>query len=331
MHVTESLGGGTQSAIRAFSRSHPARHIVIGRAREGEDTGRFEPGVEVTTVSKGLASFLLYARSAVIRHSPDVVHLHSSFAGIARAVLPRGTKIVYSPHCFAFERLDLASPIRRLLRSVEWILGRRRQSVAAVCAYEAKTAQRLVARSSQVVLVPNVSDYQPQPLDIPSNSGVHIVTCGRIGPQKDPKFFADLASHLDPNSRLTWIGDGDVTLRSELESAGVNVTGWIDADSIAETFRAATLYVHTAQWEASPYALLDAAQSNLPILTKSIPSLESLGYVSVPGDARALAQAVRRFFQEPSYADHVAKVTREVVERNSQKELAAALATVYDS
>ena len=72
------------------------------------------------------------------RYQPDLIHLHSSWAGLLGRLVPLGRrKIVYTPHCYAFERRDLSQVVRIGLWLVEKILSRRNAGVFAVSPREA--------------------------------------------------------------------------------------------------------------------------------------------------------------------------------------------------
>ena len=56
-----------------------------------------------------------------------------------------------------------------------------------------------------------------------------ICTVGRIGFQKNPKLFNEIAQEF-PDLQFTWIGDGE--LRNELTSKNINITGWLERKEV---------------------------------------------------------------------------------------------------
>ena len=213
-----------------------------------------------------------------------------------------------------------------ILRLTEWILGRRPQTVAAVSPSELDAARKLVGRQSTVQLIPNVST-----LDLPAASSERrgIVTCGRIGKQKDPEYFRQFVKDLSTSTQIVWIGDGDEEARERLLEAGVRVTGWLDARGVREAVLAAELYVHSAAWESSPYALLDAARAGTPVIARDIPSLSSLGYFTVMGGPSELAAAVDQFLEGGPIRDRVTSATADVDDRHTSAHLTSALDQLY--
>ena len=147
LHVTEALGGGVQSAIANYIDHLPEiEHAVYSRARDGQSTYSWSGPVEHERYAGGLGGFFVRLVRKVRQERPDIVHLHSSFAGAARAVLPPGTAVVYSPHCYAMERRDLGAVPRAGFAAVEWLLARRTRAVVAVSEREAALSRQLRAR-----------------------------------------------------------------------------------------------------------------------------------------------------------------------------------------
>jgi glycosyltransferase involved in cell wall biosynthesis len=228
----------------------------------------------------------------------DVVHLHSSLAGAYVRLLnlrtPR-TKIVYSPHCYAFERTDINRFKKHALVQIESALSFRSRRIFCVSPFEATIARSLNSRSE--------IHYIPHPVELlkePSQYGTpaHAITIGRIMPQKDPYYFLDLVheyrrcSHRKAQTQWTWIGDGDPAIRELLEAEGVRVTGWLPSGEVHELLAHADLYVHTAAWEGAPLTVYEAAAAGLPICARNIPSLESLGVPCLHNSPIDMAHAI---------------------------------------
>jgi glycosyltransferase involved in cell wall biosynthesis len=257
------------------------------------------------------------------------VHLHSSFAGAARAVLPAGTAVVYSPHCYAMERRDLGAAPRTGFAAVEWLLARRTNAVVAVSPREAELSRRLSSRVPVAVAL-NPAPFAAPASRAPTPDPAEVVMVGRISPQKDPQLFAAVAaSTRDAPWRYVWIGDGDPDAREELVRAGVEVTGWAAPDVAAQRVARARLYLHSAAWEGGPLSTIEAATLGTPVLARDIPSMRSLGYALAGERPAQLAGAVARFFSDPVYARQVAQRTGAVAEASSASAMSAAVRDAY--
>jgi len=338
LHVTEALGGGVQSAIVNYVDGLPdIDHAVFSRARTGQQTSSWSGDVAHESYAGGLAGFFIRLREKVRVERPDLVHLHSSFAGAARAVLPREPAVVYSPHCYAMERRDVAAPVRWGFGAVEFALARRGDLTMAVSPREADISRRLSARTP-VSLVLNPSPWEPSapsPTGLDAPARREVVTVGRVSAQKAPALFGAVAAAAreDPplDATFVWIGDGDPPRVAELRSAGVEVTGWMPPADVRRRLATAALYLHTAAWEGGPVSTVEAASLGLPVLARGIPSMVSLGYPDAGETPEQILGAVRRYFDDRDYAAGVAAASAEVVTASSRTRMRDGLRAAYAS
>jgi len=238
----------------------------------------------------------------------------------------RPVPVVYSPHCFAYERHDVPPFARVAFRAVERQLARVQQTIAAVSPYEAELARALGGKAS-VRLTPNASLRRARAIRLPQRR--QIVTVGRISPQKDPRFLVEVARIVGSRASFTWVGDGDTKSREELHEAGVRVTGWLTPEAAQAELDAADLYFHPARWESSPFALVEAAFSGLPVMTRSIPALRSLGYWQSGASPREAADEVLATFGDLERSALVVQATADARRQNSPEIAATAIREAY--
>ena len=329
LHISEAFGGGLRTAIANYVSATPQfDHTIYGRARPGWQTFDIPQGTPCEFYSGGLPGFYASARRTVVRNDFDIVHLHSSFAGLLRVMLPRSTRIVYSPHCYAMEAGHSALR-RRAYWAAERLLARRPQLLLAVSPREIEIGKRLnPAMLSHEV--PNAASPAAAPLTGRADPTQRptIAMVGRICDQKDPNFFADVAAAGRGRYHYLWIGDGE-SGRERLERAGVEITGWVSPSRARELLSSAALYVHSAAWEGGPIATLEAADAGCPVLCRSIPSMTSLGYHAAGDSPEMVALAVDRFFSDPNYHDQVRWQTIAVLTACSFERMSAELTEAY--
>ncbi|MFD1720140.1 glycosyltransferase [Amnibacterium endophyticum] len=294
LHVTEAMGGGLEDAVNDFVRSAPGyRHALLYTRRGAFGTAEQRPGlVEVIDAGRGVRSLRRVYGSTVRRLAPDVIHLHSAWAGLIGRLQTRGPRsapIVYSPHSYFFDRRDLSAPARLTARLLERVLSARTDLTAAVSPFEAETARRL---GSGAEYIPNIARL-PRDLRWAGGTGAkEVVLVGRVTAQKDPAFLLAMLPHLDADVRLTWVGAGDAATEDRLRAAGVRVTGWVPRSECLTLMASADAYLHTAAWEGSPITLLEAAVLGVPVVARAIPALDSLGFDPRLRTPRAVALAL---------------------------------------
>lgn len=329
LHVTEAMGGGVQNAISKYTQILPSlEHVVLGRPRKGEASGEFTGETRVVEYTGGMLRYLLEIRRQVKIENPDVVHLHSSLAGLSRLLIPRTFSIAYSPHCYAFERKDKAAAWRVALWLAEWLLALRRQVLVAVSPHEARLGKSLNSKMD-VHYVPNVvteSGLQATKTTLPT-----VTMVGRIGTQKNPGLFAAVARACDGKIGFRWVGDGDPVLRSELQRSGVEVSGWVEPREARRLVSASHLYLHTGSWEAAPISAAEAAANGTPVIACAIPTMDSLGYFTVDGSAAELSQCVERFFSDFQFRQEVSKQTLEMAHALAPSAASSRLRRAYEA
>ncbi|ROP57729.1 glycosyltransferase [Rathayibacter sp. PhB185] len=286
VHVAESFAGGVSAAVRDYVGSTPQyRHELVYAPRDDaplniDDLEGFE---RVTELPGGTLARVKTVRSVVRRHESVVVHAHSSFAGVyARLAVRKGrpAAIVYTPHCYGFERRDVSAGARSIYRVIEGVLALNTSGYAACSPREAKLSHWPFARATSS-FVPNVAPLNlPGPIESVSADGaLRVVGAGRLAPQKDPDFFVECVGALRAAGLeidAVWIGGGNPVIEDRLRRGGVTPTGWLARTAALEELRAADLYIHSAAWEGFPIAVLEAAALGVPTIARRIPAFEGV-------------------------------------------------------
>ena len=307
LHVTECYGGGVGHALNTRVRATPEyEHHLLWCG--DEDPDEYEGFTGARRLPHGFARRVRAVRDEVRRLRPDVVHAHSSWAGVYTRVLPVDAPVVYEPHCFKFDDPSLGPLIAAAFRTAERVLTPRTRRFGTLSPHE-DALVRSLSRRALTVRIPNVPTVpmSEKPGDLAA-AARKAVMIGRIAPQKDPAFFAEVAqvlrnapAPLEP----VWVGDGDEQATALLRAAGVRVTGWLQPAQIAEELDGA-VYVHSARYEGFPLSVLDAAARHIPIVARRIPPLADTGILQAdtpkaladlalaaagPGEARRRALA----------------------------------------
>ncbi|GIG24477.1 glycosyltransferase [Cellulomonas denverensis] len=324
LHVTECAGGGVPRAIRDLAAYTPElEHHVLWPVANGVDgfaSARAWPGHSPS--APGLL------RSAVGELRPDLVHLHSSWAGVYGRLRPLGVPVVYQPHGFRFERPGL---LAAATRPVERLLARHTAALVALSPHEHRLATAIAPAGMPVPVLPNIASVRPALAGGDRSGPPLVVMAGRVCAQKDPDYLiavATAARCAAPELRFRWLGAGEPAAEERLAAAGIEVSGWLDAGALADALAEADLYLHTARYEGFPLSVLDAVATGLPVLARDIPALHG-SWLPLVGDPEPAAQAVVRALTDPAELERVRARAAALAARHTPQALHDAALTLY--
>lgn len=304
LHFSESFGGGVTTAILSYARSSNFEdHYFSGFIRQNDLTGDESklPPEKTKFFPRTLKGILeLYRHIETL--NPEVIHLHSTFAGVIGRILPfPRDRIVYTPHGYSFLRRD-GYGLRGFYYFVEYVLSFRTRFLAA-CSTDELARSRALFPNRKLVELVNISEIECQkvrPLELYSSiNRPTIGMLGRVCQQKGVDFFLDVVGELGESYEFVWIGGGDATLVSRLSEAGVTVTGWLSRSAALERLSSIDLYLHCAAWDGFPISVLEAAHIGLPILLRKISPFDAENLTSY-SSPHEVAEEIRSLFITPS-------------------------------
>lgn len=369
LHVMEATIGGTRRHLVDVARGQQQAglevHLAVATTRDPDFPADLEAleaeGVRVTRLPmvrsirpwrdwrdyRSLVRLLREVR-------PDVVHTHSSKAGVLgrRASLATGVGArVHTPHTFAFLFEELFGALtRRLYRTLESHLARRTDRIIAVSGSEAETF-----RSSGVVppelirVVPNgiqISRFESaQPADLaglgldpgaPTAAVIGLVYAGKGQDLALEVLGREGCSEL----QLLVVGPGDTaSLEARARELGVasrvRFTG--PRRDVPELLAAVDFLLLPSRWEGMPYVVLEAMASGLPVLATPVDGARELvvsgetGWLAHSISAEALAQGARALLEmsDAERADLGRTGRERVAERYTVERMVQGLIEVY--
>ena len=194
---------------------------------------------------------------------PEIVHLHSSKAGIIGRLAVNGNKIkmFYNPHGFSFLKQDAS----KLKRKIYWLIEKctaifnKKCTIIGCSKGEYEEAKKLNKNSICINNGINIHKLNEETKNFKekeiSYNNLRICTVGRIEYQKNPEMFNKIAKDF-PNLKFTWIGDGD--LRDILTSKNITITGWKSKNEVLKIINEQDVFILPSLWEGLPISLLEA-------------------------------------------------------------------------
>ncbi|HYM56997.1 MAG TPA: glycosyltransferase [Solirubrobacteraceae bacterium] len=330
LHVSESFASGTLEVIRTLSNRLVAEgHAVTvaygARPETPADVAAlFDPRVELlalpwrrrTLRAQVAAGRALRRLVADLR--PNVVHLHSSFAGAVGAAAlggrrPGSARLVYTPHGSALLRHSDGRLQRTGYRLVERFVARRVSVIGAVSKAEARVARTLRGQA-RVEVVPNglpELDERGTPAPEPRPAPL-VVGMGRLGAARPAASVARILGALRDVATPMWIGDA---IRPEdaavLREHGVEVTGWLDRELALEQLAAATACLHWSAWDGQAMVILEALALDVVAIASDVEAnREVLGDAQVCADEDEAVALLRSIVEDPAVREVLLRAQR---------------------
>jgi glycosyltransferase involved in cell wall biosynthesis len=363
--VVGTTAGGTGAHVRMLAAGLAERAIVVSVLGPSSAQAAFGfgalAGVTFTPVQFGdrprlgdVAAVLRLRR--LLRTGIDVTHAHGLRAGALTALALAGVRtrrrrtgggrrpgIVVTVHN--------APPVGGRARSVVYRLLERvvaRGADLVLCVSPDLEARMRAAGAHRVgrAIVPPAEPTpttETSPGDVSAAGRPVVLAVGRLAPQKDFDALLQAAARwrdLDPAPLLAIAGDGPLAgeLRARAASLGVDAAFLGHRDDVPGLLAGATVFVLPSRWEGQPLILQEALRAGAAIVATRVGGVPDLvgddGAVLVrPGDAQALAAAVRSVLADPALAARLrtAAAVRGAALPTAADAVAAALAAYAQS
>lgn len=322
LHVAETIRGGIASYLNEL---HPQQRASFGPGNVHyvvpSDHRRDLVGIEdaaVTTFDRtgrgvaGLFQMLRASLQAIDAMQPDIVHLHSSFAGLvlrpALAARTRKPRVIYCPHGWAFSR-ESSRLSHLVAKSVENLLARTSDRIICISGDEHTEAVRAGIPSERLSLVHNgISRSRPSPQTIAASwpsAKKKVLFIGRLDRQKGYDLLLEAARSLEDLLDVRIVGAAVVgKFDASKVPANVTLLGWQDRQQIEAQLEAADIVVIPSRWEGFGLVALEAMRAAKPILAFRIGALPEIvedgvtGVLCQPVTASQLADGFKRLLEQ---------------------------------
>lgn len=268
----------------------------------------------------------LHIRRLIKQIRPDILHCHSSKAGIigrSAAVGGHVSKAFYTPHAYAFQAWEFSESKKRFFAFLERVFSR----FLTTRTFNVSNGERNIALQRHIdrpdkfkVVYNGIPDValpsREEALrllglsDLPDGAVV-VGSTVRLAKQKDPMTFVRIARAVverNPLAHFVCVGDGD--LQDEVArfvadnglSDNVHLLGYRDdAELIVKAF---DVYLLTSLYEGLPYSLVESLRAGVPIVATDVTGSNEVvrpgvnGYLFKVGDVKAGAQQVEHVIAE---------------------------------
>lgn len=294
LHVAETVRGGIATYLNEL---HPLQRASFGRGNvhyvipsdHREDLVGFEDR-EITLFQREGRHFSSLFRMAfatlreIRRRRPDVVHIHSTFAGLViRPVLllkRGGPRVVYCPHGWAFSR-ETSKLSHRVTKWVERVFAKITDRIICISGDEFKEAAHAGISAKRLVLVHNGISRNRPSLDATSaiwpSPKTKVLFIGRLDRQKGYDLLIESARQLEELIDVRIIGASVIgTYENTDVPRNVALLGWMNRNQIEAHLEVADLVVIPSRWEAFGLVAIEAMRAAKPVVAFRVGALPEI-------------------------------------------------------
>jgi glycosyltransferase involved in cell wall biosynthesis len=283
--ITKAERGGAQShllELLAF-RDRARLTVVSGEdgfllreARSlGLDTVVLPDLVAPLAPRRDLAALLALVR-LLRRLKPDLVHLHSSKAGLLGrlAAWVSGVPAVFTAHGWAFTE-GASSGRRRLAALSERLAAPLSRAIIAVSDYDRALAARLGVTRRAVTIHNGLPIHNgllhPSPDRDPST--VRLLMVARFAPPKDQALLLRAAAPF-AQAEVWLIGDGPELLAAQTLAAELGTAERVrflgNRSDVPELLSGGDVFCLVSHYEGFPISILEAMRAGLPVIASQV-------------------------------------------------------------
>jgi glycosyltransferase involved in cell wall biosynthesis len=320
-------GGELAAAVRAAGAEHA-----------GWEAGR-EPGPRALGETRRLWAIVRDRR-------PELVHLHSSKAGLAGRLTLRGSlPTVFQPHGWSFDAVGGVNG----WAAARWERFATRWADVLVCVSESdrlRGEQRGLSAPWRVV--PNAVPLEAFPpasatersaarARLGLGAGPLVVCVGRLAEAKGQDVLLEAwpaVAAAVPEARLVLVGDGpDGTVLERSAPSGVTFAG--HSADVAGWLAAADVVAVPSRREGMSVTMLEAMASARSVVATDVPGArealgDEAGAVVPVGDTRAIADALAERLRDPALAEAEGRAGRRRADEGHDLNVATeAIAQIY--
>jgi len=221
---------------------------------------------------------------------PDIVHCHSSKAGVIGRLAARKSgvsKVYYTPHAYAAQNRTLSENKRKLYLFIERYFSKHYTTLTLNVsegekAFAIKNGFNTPAHFKVIyncLAEKEINEVQVIDLacELDKSDNVIIGYVARMYTQKNPMGFLEIAKKVcdkRDNARFIWIGHGeqfeevkDFIVENKLVSR-INLMGY--QQQVDEFYEVMDVYFTPALYEGLPYTVIEALRAGCPIVASNV-------------------------------------------------------------
>ncbi|RAI92348.1 glycosyltransferase involved in cell wall biosynthesis [Paenibacillus pabuli] len=219
---------------------------------------------------------------------PDIIHIHSSFAGIlARGlffIFPQKASVFYCSHGWAF-LMDTKPLYRKGYFLIEKLMEYKTDVIVNISKYELEQSLHLGLSASKSKLVYNgirereASDFIPLSKSSEETDIIQLLFVGRYDRQKGLDIVLDMfKKHPELQQHIRLYVIGDTVLEDKVWEFPENIIrlGWVNNAEIDRYYQQCDAVIMPSRWEGFGLVAIEAMKNRKPVIGSSRGALPEL-------------------------------------------------------
>ena len=287
LHVAETIKGGVATVLdQLIDDNRIDSYCLIPDNHVSELTNLKNFSVFKRT-GRNLTSLLSFTFNFIVcifKFKPDIVHLHSSFAGaICRFLLffwIKKPKIVYCPHAFSF-LMDVSIFKKYIYGFIEWVLQFQTDIIICTSNFEKEQGLKYKLPIAKLCVIYNsvnapFDDEISKDLNCESDC-INILFVGRFDKQKGIDILLNISERLPLNYKFILVGDFVVNNKDYIFFPNnVEKIGWLNKKELSNYYKKSDLLFMPSRWESFGLVAVEAHSYGLPVMASNCSSLPEI-------------------------------------------------------
>lgn len=267
-------------------------------------------------------------RKIINQETPDIVHLHSSKAGVIGriACMYKKCKVVFTVHGWSFTDGIASKKKKDIYRKIERIMWPLTDEYICVSKYDYNIGIRdhVIKNPRKACVIYNGIDYDMQnSLDREIHEPLRFVMTARFSEQKDQLSLIHAFKNTK-NCSLIFIGDGptltkakELVLQNNLEKR-IKFLGF--QKDVDKYLTKSDVFVLSTHYEGLPISIIEAMSHAMPIIASDVGGNSELvkNYQNgiLTSDVNSLQRAIEYFVNNQNMIDKMGKKSLELYNSN---------------
>lgn len=331
--ITMSNWGGAQAHLydlvkHAITQNHECV-VVVGEP--GELTDRLKAlGVKVIVLKSLVRNFqpikdlkCVFDLSHILaKEKPDLVHAHSSKAGIAARIAAklRSVPVIFTVHGWAFTE-GVEKRKRSLFIFIERWVARFTNKIICVSEYDRRLAiDNNVGKPNDLITIVNGVEptnftHERKVVEGPTR----IIMVARFSSQKDYETLTLALSMLTGDFVASYVGEGELLENVRLLAKDRGIENKIKflgmRNDVIELLEQSDIFVLASNYEGLPISIIEAMSKHLPIIATNVGGIKELvadgetGFLTNRNDVEGLVGKLQYFLDFPEERIHMGEAS----------------------